>query len=81
MADFSTVDVEGRYKLDVAALVAADGGAHDAFHRSSLASAIVFNALNQGTGAIAHTGHGYFNFLSHRHAILFVVRASSRGMG
>src|SRR5262249_23198915 len=78
VTDFSAVDVEGRHKLDIAALIAADGGTHDAFDRGSLARAIVFDALNQGTGAIADAGNGYFNFLSHRHAILFVIRFARR---
>jgi hypothetical protein len=44
--------------------------AHDALERSALAIAVVLDTLDQGTGAIAYAGNGYFNILSHRHGTL-----------
>src|SRR5262249_4677253 len=67
VADLAPVDVERGDKLDIATTIATDGGAHHALERSALAAAIIFDALNQGTGAVADAGNGYFNILSHRH--------------
>jgi len=67
MTHLAPVDVECRDELDVAATIAADGLAHDAVERGILAIAVIFDTLDKGACAIANTGNGRFNFLSHRH--------------
>src|SRR5262249_53450803 len=68
-ADFSPVYVKRRNKLDMVAAIAADRVAHETLDCRTVAIAIVFDTLDQGTGAIADAGNGNFNFLSHRHDI------------
>jgi hypothetical protein len=68
VTDLASVYVKRRDKFDITTAIAADRVAHDALGRHTLAIPIVFNPLNERASAIADTGDGYFNFLSHRHA-------------
>jgi hypothetical protein len=71
-ADFASVYIKRRNKLDIATAIAADRVAHDTLDCRTLAFSVVFDPLDQRTGAIADTGNGYFNVLSHRHGILML---------
>src|SRR5262249_22490623 len=73
--DFASIYVKRGNKLDIAAAIAANGAAHDALKRSTLATAVVFNALNQGTGTISDASNRHFNVLSFRHRSLALSRS------
>src|SRR5262245_22672135 len=72
------VDIEGGDKFDIAAAVSANGRAHDAVETFTLAVAIVFDALHQGTGTIANHGNGHFYVIAFRlRALTFFISHTS----
>ena len=48
-------------KFDIAAAIAANRGTHDALERTNMATAVIFDTLHQGAGAIADARNSYFD--------------------
>jgi hypothetical protein len=64
-ADLSSVDIESRDELHIAAKITPDRLAHDSVDRRARAIPVVFYTLHQRTGAIADPGNGHLDIFAH----------------